>query len=141
MRGYVKVSHRIKYVMNMCFISGGNIHLTNWFCRVVLGPTTICKTLYIILVLHNYIIQNTILFYTEFDFFSPHNPCKKFYNVKYSLSLICVILEAWDLNCVIWQEEHEQIRARSEPEAALEWTDYKSMTFTQCVSTYNTGLN
>lgn len=31
------------------------------------------------------------------------------------------------------KEEHEQIRARSEPEAALEWTDYKSMTFTQCV--------
>ncbi|CAI8597327.1 unnamed protein product [Vicia faba] len=31
------------------------------------------------------------------------------------------------------KEEHEQIRARSEPEAALEWTDYKSMAFSQCV--------
>ncbi|PNY09572.1 cytochrome p450 90a1-like protein [Trifolium pratense] len=31
------------------------------------------------------------------------------------------------------REEHEQIRARSEPEAPLEWTDYKSMAFTQCI--------
>ncbi|CAJ2644039.1 unnamed protein product [Trifolium pratense] len=31
------------------------------------------------------------------------------------------------------KEEHEQIRARSEPEAPLEWTDYKSMEFTQCI--------
>jgi len=26
------------------FISGGNLHLTNRFCEVVLGPTTIFKT-------------------------------------------------------------------------------------------------
>jgi len=25
------------------FISGGNPHLTSWFCGVVLGPTTISK--------------------------------------------------------------------------------------------------
>ncbi|KAK7379363.1 hypothetical protein VNO80_04821 [Phaseolus coccineus] len=31
------------------------------------------------------------------------------------------------------KEEHEQIRARSDPGAPLEWTDYKSMVFTQCV--------
>ncbi|KAE9594322.1 hypothetical protein Lal_00001406 [Lupinus albus] len=32
------------------------------------------------------------------------------------------------------KEEHDQIRARStDPDAALEWTDYKSMAFTQCV--------
>ncbi|XP_027336166.1 cytochrome P450 90A1-like isoform X2 [Abrus precatorius] len=31
------------------------------------------------------------------------------------------------------KDEHDQIRARSDPEAALEWTDYKSMEFTQCV--------
>ncbi|KAI9102112.1 hypothetical protein K1719_023622 [Acacia pycnantha] len=32
------------------------------------------------------------------------------------------------------KEEHDQIRAkRSDPEAALEWSDYKSMAFTQCV--------
>ncbi|CAJ1860761.1 unnamed protein product [Sphenostylis stenocarpa] len=31
-------------------------------------------------------------------------------------------------------EEHDQIRARSDPGAPLEWTDYKSMAFTQCVS-------
>ncbi|XP_061376585.1 3beta,22alpha-dihydroxysteroid 3-dehydrogenase isoform X1 [Gastrolobium bilobum] len=31
------------------------------------------------------------------------------------------------------KEEHDQIRGRSNPEAALEWTDYKSMAFTQCV--------
>ncbi|KAE9598737.1 hypothetical protein Lal_00022392 [Lupinus albus] len=31
------------------------------------------------------------------------------------------------------KEEHDQIRARSDPNAALEWTDYKSMAFTQCV--------
>ncbi|TKY47533.1 Cytochrome P450 90A1 [Spatholobus suberectus] len=31
------------------------------------------------------------------------------------------------------KEEHDQIRARSDQEAALEWTDYKSMAFTQCV--------
>ncbi|KAK7305861.1 hypothetical protein VNO77_43773 [Canavalia gladiata] len=31
------------------------------------------------------------------------------------------------------KEEHDQIRARSDPDAALEWADYKSMAFTQCV--------
>ncbi|XP_020223388.1 cytochrome P450 90A1 [Cajanus cajan] len=31
------------------------------------------------------------------------------------------------------KEEHDQIRARSDPQAPLEWTDYKSMAFTQCV--------
>ncbi|XP_028792662.1 cytochrome P450 90A1-like isoform X1 [Neltuma alba] len=32
------------------------------------------------------------------------------------------------------KDEHDQIRAKkSDPEAALEWTDYKSMAFTQCV--------
>ncbi|KAL2333352.1 hypothetical protein Fmac_014565 [Flemingia macrophylla] len=31
------------------------------------------------------------------------------------------------------KEEHDQIRARSDPDAPLEWTDYKSMAFTQCV--------
>ncbi|KAL9332604.1 hypothetical protein ACSQ67_002214 [Phaseolus vulgaris] len=31
------------------------------------------------------------------------------------------------------KEEHDQIRARSDPGAPLEWTDYKSMVFTQCV--------
>lgn len=32
------------------------------------------------------------------------------------------------------KEEHDQIRAKkSYPEAPLEWTDYKSMAFTQCV--------
>ncbi|QCD98579.1 cytochrome P450 [Vigna unguiculata] len=31
------------------------------------------------------------------------------------------------------KEEHDQIRARSDPAAPLEWTDYKSMVFTQCV--------
>lgn len=34
-----------------------------------------------------------------------------------------------------WQEEHDQIRARkTDPKEALEWSDYKSMPFTQCVS-------
>lgn len=33
------------------------------------------------------------------------------------------------------QEEQDKIRAnRSNPEAPLEWSDYKSMAFTQCVS-------
>ncbi|OIW14222.1 hypothetical protein TanjilG_21362 [Lupinus angustifolius] len=31
------------------------------------------------------------------------------------------------------KEEHDQIRARNDPDAVLEWTDYKSMPFTQCV--------
>ena len=32
------------------------------------------------------------------------------------------------------KEEHDQIRAKKScPEAPLEWTDYKSMAFTQCV--------
>ncbi|MED6219074.1 hypothetical protein PIB30_032543 [Stylosanthes scabra] len=31
------------------------------------------------------------------------------------------------------KEEHDQIRSRSKPGAPLEWTDYKSMVFTQCV--------
>ncbi|KAG4995390.1 hypothetical protein AAZX31_11G232500 [Glycine max] len=31
------------------------------------------------------------------------------------------------------KEEHDQIRAKSHPGAPLEWTDYKSMAFTQCV--------
>ncbi|XP_011016740.1 PREDICTED: cytochrome P450 90A1-like [Populus euphratica] len=37
------------------------------------------------------------------------------------------------LLCLMWQEEHEQIRAKKGEGEALEWSDYKSMSFTQCV--------
>lgn len=33
-----------------------------------------------------------------------------------------------------WQEEHDRIRAEKDSLEALEWNDYKSMPFTQCVS-------
>lgn len=33
-----------------------------------------------------------------------------------------------------WQEEHEGIRAKKSESEPLEWSDYKSMPFTQCVS-------
>lgn len=32
------------------------------------------------------------------------------------------------------QEEHDQIRAKKKSSETLEWSDYKSMPFTQCVS-------
>lgn len=39
-----------------------------------------------------------------------------------------------EFSVLFWQEEHDQIRAKkSHPEEPLEWTDYKSMAFTQCV--------
>ena len=39
------------------------------------------------------------------------------------------------MKCVsMTKSEHDQIRAKSHPGAPLEWTDYKSMAFTQCVS-------
>ena len=34
----------------------------------------------------------------------------------------------------IKQEEHEKFRAMKSDSESLEWSDYKSMTFTQCVS-------
>jgi len=37
------------------------------------------------------------------------------------------------LLCLMRQEEHEQIRAKKGEGEALEWSDYKSMAFTQCV--------
>lgn len=33
-----------------------------------------------------------------------------------------------------WQKEHDEIRLRKGEIRALEWDDYKSMPFTQCVS-------
>lgn len=36
--------------------------------------------------------------------------------------------------CLVQQEEHEKIRARKKDEMEpLDWSDYKSMPFTQCV--------
>lgn len=39
-----------------------------------------------------------------------------------------------------WQEEHEEIRVKRGEKEALQWEDYKSMSFTQCVSTFYYGI-
>ncbi|WVZ04776.1 hypothetical protein V8G54_018122 [Vigna mungo] len=61
--------------------------------------------------------------------------CRKYFLCLQNL--FCRGLISLDLSvpcsCLGIREEHDQIRARSDPGAPLEWTDYKSMVFTQHV--------
>jgi hypothetical protein len=45
-----------------------------------------------------------------------------------------MILESLPIICWILQKEHLDIRKGKAPEDALDWNDYKSMTFTRAVS-------
>ncbi|XP_011044517.1 PREDICTED: cytochrome P450 90A1-like [Populus euphratica] len=50
-----------------------------------------------------------------------------------SMTLAVKFLTETPLALAQIKEEHEQIRGKKGEEGALEWSDYKSMTFTQCV--------
>lgn len=58
------------------------------------------------------------------------------------MKLIKYIFESsnWGFRCAISldsrQDEHEEIMVKRGENEALQWEDYKSMSFTQCVSTF-----
>lgn len=53
---------------------------------------------------------------------------------KTNLIRIPLVNYWFDVYIFVIQEEHEAIRASKGENEALEWDDYKSMSFTQCVS-------